>query len=156
MSFHFFLSATNYLHLLTPSTWRSLSTSSFHLFLGLPLLLVPSSSWVKNDVALGKWYLPCVDIFLANFFRLLSPVLNGWFLQWRWGCSDVIYFTKFVAIVTLVVRTCELCSPCHIDCTVYADLAQWWNERSILRQQANRWRKLYYTFLSGRCPDHHS
>jgi len=47
MSFHFSLSATNSLHLLTPSTWRSLSTSSFHLFLGLPLLLVPSSSWVK-------------------------------------------------------------------------------------------------------------
>ena len=43
----FFLSATNSLHLLTPSTWRSLSTSSFHPFLGLPHLLVPSSSWVK-------------------------------------------------------------------------------------------------------------
>ena len=48
MSFHFFfLSATNSVHLLTPSTWRSLYTSSFHLFLGLPLLLVPSSSWVN-------------------------------------------------------------------------------------------------------------
>ena len=47
MSFNFFLSATNSFHLLTPSTWRSLSTSSFHLFLGLPLLLVPSSSRVK-------------------------------------------------------------------------------------------------------------
>ena len=46
-SFHFSLSATNSLHLLTPSTWRSLSTSSFHLFLDLPLLLVPSSSWAK-------------------------------------------------------------------------------------------------------------
>ena len=46
--FHYFLSATNSVHILTPSTWRSLSTSSFHLFLGLPLLLVPSSSWVKN------------------------------------------------------------------------------------------------------------
>jgi hypothetical protein len=39
ISFHFFLSATNSLHLLTPSTWRSLSTPSFHLFLGLLLLL---------------------------------------------------------------------------------------------------------------------
>ena len=47
MSFHFFLSATNSLHLVTSSTWRSLSLSSFHLFLGLPLLLVPSSPWVK-------------------------------------------------------------------------------------------------------------
>ena len=34
MSFHFFLSATNSLHLLTPSTWRSLSTSSFHPLIG--------------------------------------------------------------------------------------------------------------------------
>jgi len=47
ISFHFFLSATNPLHLLTPSTSRSLSTSSFYPFLGLPLLLVPSSSSVK-------------------------------------------------------------------------------------------------------------
>ena len=38
MSFHFFLSATNSLHLLTPSTWRFLSTSFFHLFPSLPVL----------------------------------------------------------------------------------------------------------------------
>ena len=60
MSFHFFLSATNSLRLLTPSTWKSLSTSSFHLFLGLPLLLVSSSSWVK--------------IFLG----ILSSILSRW------------------------------------------------------------------------------
>ena len=47
ISFHFSLSITNSLHHLTPSTWRSHSTSSFHPFLGLPLCLVPSSSWVK-------------------------------------------------------------------------------------------------------------
>ena len=35
------------LHLLTHNTWRSLSTSSLHPFLGLPLRLVSSSSWVK-------------------------------------------------------------------------------------------------------------
>jgi hypothetical protein len=44
---HLSLSITYSLHLLTPSTWRSLSTSSLHPFLGLPLRLVPSSSWVK-------------------------------------------------------------------------------------------------------------
>ena len=44
MSFHFFLSATSSLHLLTPSIWISLSTSSFHLswvfpfFSSLPVL----------------------------------------------------------------------------------------------------------------------
>ena len=36
MSSHFFLSATNSLHLLTPSTGRYPSTSSFHLLLDLP------------------------------------------------------------------------------------------------------------------------
>jgi len=61
MSFHFFLSATNSLHLLTTSTWKSLSTSSFHLFLDLPLLLVPSSYWVKiflgilSSSTLSRW-----------------------------------------------------------------------------------------------------
>ena len=44
---HFCLSITNSLRLFTPSTWRSLSTSSLYPFLGLPLRLVPSSSWVK-------------------------------------------------------------------------------------------------------------
>ena len=61
MSFHFFLSSTKSLHLLTPSTWRSLATSSLHSFLGLPLLLVRSSSWVK--------------IFLGN---LSSSILSRW------------------------------------------------------------------------------
>ena len=69
MSFHFFLSATNSFHLLTPSTWRSLSTSFFHLFLGLPLL-VPFSSWVKIFLGilpssiLSRW--PNQHILTAN------------------------------------------------------------------------------------------
>jgi len=61
ISFHFFLSATNSLHFLTHRTWRSLSTSSFLLFLGLPFLLVPSTSSVK--------------IFLGN---LSSSILSRW------------------------------------------------------------------------------
>ena len=46
-SFHLFLSDTVSLRLLNPSTWRSPSTCSFHLFLGLPLRFVPSSCWLK-------------------------------------------------------------------------------------------------------------
>ena len=80
MSFHFFLSATNSLHLLTPSTWRSLSISSFHLFLGLPLLLVPSSSWVKiffgilSSSILSRWP---NQLILCPFihFTIFSPLL---------------------------------------------------------------------------------
>ena len=60
---HLSLSITRSLHLLTPNTWRSLSTSSRHLFLGLPLRLVPSSSWVKiflgilSSFILSRWAL---------------------------------------------------------------------------------------------------
>ena len=75
------LSATNSLHLLTPSTWRSLSTSSFHLFLGLPLLLVPSSSWVKiflgilSSSILSRWP---NQLILCSFihFTIFSPLLK--------------------------------------------------------------------------------
>ena len=80
MSFHFFLSATNPLHHLTPSTWRSLSTSSFHLFLSVPLLLVPSSSWVKiflgilSSSILSRWP---NQLILCPFihFTIFSPLL---------------------------------------------------------------------------------
>ena len=85
MSFHFFLSATNSLHLLTPSTWRSLSTSSSHLSLGLPLLLVPSSSWV--------------NIFLGI---LSSSILSRWPNQLI--LCPFIHFTTFCDIYTVVIR----------------------------------------------------
>ena len=79
VSFHFFLSATNSLHLLTPSTWRSLSTSSFHPFLGLPLL-VSSSSWVQiflsilSSSILSRWP---NQLILCPFihFTVFSPLL---------------------------------------------------------------------------------
>ena len=80
MSFHFFLSATNSFHLLTPSTWRSLSTSSFHLFLGLPLVLVPSSSWVKiflgilTSSILSRW-LNQLILYPFIHFTIFSPLL---------------------------------------------------------------------------------
>ena len=80
MSFHFFLSVTNSLHLLTASTWRSLSASPFHPFLGLPLCLVPSSSWVKiflgilSSSILSRWP---NQLILCPFihFTILSPLL---------------------------------------------------------------------------------
>jgi len=79
MSFHFFLSATNSLHLLNPSTRRSLSTSSFHVYLDLPLLLVHSSSWVKIFLGilssiLSRWP---NQLILCPFihFTIFSPLL---------------------------------------------------------------------------------
>jgi len=79
---HLSLSITTSLHLLTPSTWRSLSTSSLHPFLGLPLRLVSSSSWVKifmgilSSTILPRW--PS-QLILCPFihFTIFSPLLNS-------------------------------------------------------------------------------
>ena len=80
ISFNFSLSITNSLQLLTPSTWRSLSTSSFHPFLGLPLCFIPSSSWVKiflgilSSSILSTWP---NQLILCPFihFTIFSPLL---------------------------------------------------------------------------------
>ena len=63
-----------------PALGRSLSTSSFHLFLGLPLLLVPSISWVMiflgvlSSSILFRWP---NQLILCSFihFTLFSPLL---------------------------------------------------------------------------------
>jgi len=76
---HFSLSITNSLHLLTPSIWRSHSTSSLHPFLGLPLRLVSSSSWAKiflgilSSSILSRW--PS-QLILCSFihFTIFSPL----------------------------------------------------------------------------------
>ena len=76
---HLSLSITNSLHLLTPNTWRSLSTPSLHPFLGLPLCLVPSSSWMKiflgilSSSILSRW--PS-QLILCPFihFTIFSPL----------------------------------------------------------------------------------
>jgi len=67
---HFSLSITNFLHLLTHSTWRSLSTS-LHPFLGLPpltLMMVPCESKhvgmicaIMQCIYLGNNYVHFVD-----------------------------------------------------------------------------------------------
>ena len=63
-----------------PALGRSLSTSSFHPFLGLPLLLVPFSSWVKfllgilSSSILPRWP---NQLILCPFihFTIFSPLL---------------------------------------------------------------------------------
>ena len=47
VSLHFSLSVSNSFHLLTPSIWKSFSTSPLHPFLSLSLRLIPFSFWVK-------------------------------------------------------------------------------------------------------------
>ena len=109
MSFHFFLSATNCLHLLTPSTWRSLSASSFHLFLSLPLLLVPSSSWVKTFLGilsssiLSRWpnqLILCPFIHFTIFVEGLS-CCRIWGSVWAFSLgSDEIHEKNSVDVPT--------------------------------------------------------
>ena len=83
MFFHFFLSATNSLHLLIPSTWRSLSTSSFYPFLGLPLFLAPSSS--------------CVKVFLGILFSSIPS---------RWPNQLILYpFIHFTIFSPLLIQS---------------------------------------------------
>jgi hypothetical protein len=79
---HFSLSITNCLHLLTPSTWRSLSTFLYLHLLYLHLRLVPSSSWVKiflgilSSSSLSRW--PS-QLILRPFvsFTIFSPLFNS-------------------------------------------------------------------------------
>ena len=82
MPLHFSLSITNSLHLLTPSTWRSLSTSSLHPFLGLLLRLVPSSSWVKIYIYIYIYTQGvCVYIYIYIYiYTLMKPVYASFHL----------------------------------------------------------------------------
>jgi hypothetical protein len=79
---HLSLSITNSLHLLTPNTWRSPSISSLHHFLGLPLRLVPSSSWVKNfwgilsSSILSRWPRQLI-LWPFIHFTIFSPLFNS-------------------------------------------------------------------------------
>jgi hypothetical protein len=92
---HLSLAITNSLHLLTSSTWRSLSTSSLHHFLGLPLLLVPSSSWVKI------------------FSGILSPaILSRWPSQLIF--CPFIHFTIFSPLLTLLILDSSYFSIPHL------------------------------------------
>jgi len=80
MSLHFVLSVTSFLQLLTPSTWRSLSTSSLHPFLGLPLRFLPSSSSVKiflgilSSSILSRWPSQLI-LWPCTHFTIFSPLL---------------------------------------------------------------------------------
>jgi len=101
MSFLFSLSATNSLHHLTLSTWRSLSTFSLHLFLRLPLLLVRSGSWVK--------------IFLGILSSSILP---------RWPNQLILYpfvhFTYYYYYYYYYYgRFCQCCCCCCYCCCCF-------------------------------------
>jgi len=116
MSSHFFLPATNSLHLLTPTTWRSLSTSSFHLFLGLPLLLVPSSYWVKiflgilSSSILSRWpnqLILCLFIHFTYYYYSYCC----WFCQCYCCCCCCFYHHRHVAFV-IINLSCPVVALC--------------------------------------------
>ena len=120
ISFHFYLSITNSLHLLTPSTWRSLSASSFHPFLGLPLRLVPSSSWVKiflgilSSSILSRWsnqLILCPFIHFTIFSPLLISSSSRFFLLFH---SPFSYLGPYILLNIFLSKTTRVFSSLFV------------------------------------------
>ena len=88
MSFHFSLPATNSVHLLTPSTWRSLSPSSFHLFPGLPLLLVQIFLGILSSI-LSRW---------PNQL-ILCPSIHPFYYIFSFGVSQMKTLNVFYLVI---------------------------------------------------------
>ena len=118
--------STNSLHLLTPSTWRSLSTSSFHLFLGLSFLLVPSSSWVKiflgilSSSILSRWpsqLILCPFIHITIFYPLVISSSSRFFRLFHSPFSYLgpyIFLNIFLSKISRVVVLSSSTSALHI------------------------------------------
>ena len=120
MSLHFSLSITNSLHLLTPSTWRSLSTSSLHRFLVLPLRLFPSSSWVKiffgilSSSILSRWpkqLILCPFIYFTIFFPLFISSSSWFVLIFR---SPFPYLGPYILLNVFLSKISRACSSFFI------------------------------------------
>jgi len=110
------LSITNSLHLLTSNTWRSLPTSSLHLFLGLPLRLVPSSSWVKiflgilSTSILSRWpsqLILCPFIHFAIFSHLFNSSSSRFVLI---SHSPSSYLGPYILLNIFLSKISKACS----------------------------------------------
>ena len=126
---HFFPSITNSIHLLTPSTWRSLSTSSLHPFLGLPLRVVLSSSWVK--IFLGVLSFPILSrwpnqLILCPFihFTILSPLLISSRFQFvQHFHSQFSYLGPYILLNIFLSKISRACSSFFVIVHVSAPYA---------------------------------
>jgi len=112
MSLHFVLSVTNSLHLLSLSSWKSLSTSSFHPFLGRPLRFIPSSSCVK--IFFGHpILLHSLQVTLCPFihFTVFSPLLiyssSRFVLIFRSPFSYVVPYIFLNIFLSKISRACS-------------------------------------------------
>jgi len=114
---HFSLSIPNSLHLLTPSTWRFLYTSSLHLFLGLPLRLVPSSSWVKiflgilSSSILSRWpsqLILCPFIRFTIFSSLLNSSSSRFVLLFHSPSSYLGPYILLNIFLSKISRACDV------------------------------------------------
>ena len=126
---HFSLSLTNTLHLLTPSTWRSFSTSSLHTFLGLSLRLVPSSSWVKiflrilSFSSLSRWpsqLILCPFIHFTIFYPLLNSSSSRFVLLFP---SPSSYLGPYILLNIFLSKISRACSSffviVHVSIWIY-------------------------------------
>ena len=125
MFFHFFPICHNSLHLLTPSTWRSLSTSSFHLFLSLPLLVL-SRSWVKiflgilSSSILSRWR---NQLILCPFihFTIFSPLLISSSSRFvRHFHSPFSYLGPYILLNIFLSKISRVCSSFFVNVHAFA------------------------------------
>ena len=121
MSFHFFLSATNSLHLLTPSTWRSLSTSSLHLFLGLPffsslpILELKIFLGILSSSILSRWL---NQLILCPFihFTIFSPLLISSSSRFvRLFHSPLSYLGPYIFLNIFLSKISRACSSFFVN-----------------------------------------
>ena len=116
ITLHLSLSIARSLHLLTPSTWRCLSTWSFHPFLGLPLRFVPSISYVKISLGilsssiLSKWpnqLILCPSIHFTIFSPLLISSNSRFVLIFH---SPFSYLGPYILLNIFLSKTNKACS----------------------------------------------
>jgi len=119
ITFHFSLSITNSLYLLTPSPWRALSTSC------LPLRLVLTRSWVNiflgtlSSSILSRWsnqLILCPFIHFTIFSALRISSSSRFFLLFH---SPFSYLGPYVLLNIYLSKTRR---PCSSLCRDYVSL----------------------------------
>jgi len=124
-----FCLVTNSLHLLTPSTRRSLSTSSLHPFLGLPLRFIPSSSCMKTFLGilsssiLSRWpnqLILCLFIHFTIFSPLLISYSSRFVLLFH---SPSSYLGPYILLNIFLSKISRACSSFFVIVHVFTPYA---------------------------------
>jgi hypothetical protein len=114
---HFSLSITKSLHLLTPSTWRSLSTPSLHLFLSLSSSSSRHYQFLREDIlgilssSILSWrpsqLILCPFIHFTIFSSLLSSSSSRFVLLFH---SPSSYLGPYILLNIFLSKISRACS----------------------------------------------